>query len=364
MNYSLMFFGPYRQTLLRSVLVAIFSSSASTCLADSIIGIETISGSVSYRLGTDPDSTKCPQKGPMPGFQKEFSLNNVVALCITDDGSVIIKRCPVRGGNAKDVPIYGPVNNFSVANSCAEASPMGGDDFLPGGWDSKIPYVVSPRYTKLLNSKSQSVLFSWNAIGDDAKYKVKLFQINNQGERKLFWDNDGREYSASGNKDSIVTIPYRKDSESELKPGDYELVVASTNGTDSLMEKEPEEYPPRDGVSRRRFTLVDKAQELKIRKEVEILRKSKFPSNKRSEIDVAVFYAQNGLYANAIQELENLLELKEDGIDKPSVYYLLGNLYKKVGLNYLAAKSYSRANPDFEKLCRKFSGKKLPGCPN
>jgi hypothetical protein len=338
----------YSKTLVFSFLILIANSSTNHCFA-SQISIETVQGSFSYRLAKDPRKPGCLHK-ENPEIDDQFELSKIVALCIPSNSEILIKGCPDRNGKSISRPFSGPIE-FRIIDECGESPPLG-DEFLPGGWNSSIPYIISPRYTKILESPS---VFRWNSIGSQAKYEVRLKKIDNSGNRTLLWNKTQESLQLSN--DEVVSMSYPND-EKLLQPGDYELIIVSSN-KDSLMEQEPQTYSSPDGILGRRFTLVDKEGASKIQTGVKILKKARNSSSQ----EIANFYVKNGFYANAIQELED--DLTQNKVSQISIYQALGNLYQRIGLNSLAAKNYIRANDNesLVKLCEKFrSNKKLLDC--
>jgi hypothetical protein len=354
---SLMSSGYYRQVLLSSIFALLFVNGISYPSRASQISVDIKSGSFSYRLKKDANKERCSRDG-IQG--QTFALAEIAALCLLENSKVMLKDCPVSKTKKANIPVKGPNKNYLISKECGIASTLSGDKLMPGGWDSSIPFIVSPRYTKILDVNPE---LKWNDIGNGASYKVELYQIDSLGRRISIWNNP-QEHISNVKAGEVVIMPYPQN-EKPLEVGDYELAVTSNDGKDSAMEKESERYGPRFGISRRRFTLIDQSKASEIKDDAKALREYKHPVNQIAELDVANFYERGGFYVDAIQELEIALKVKGD--NQSAIYQELGHLYQQLGLVILAVKSYARAgdNDTLLKLCKAIPSKLTPPeeCP-
>ena len=304
-------------------------------------------GNVSISYEKFDDVKECPNQIP-PGKTVDIKLDDIARLCIRN-GNAKVTGCPNKEG-----PVPLDTDTFTT-DFCSARVTQDGDEFYPGGWDDSIPYVISPRYTKVLNSK---VILRWHHINDSAKYEVKLCRIYIIGE-DCFWKKDDQIGLVLRQEDRTIEVSYLQ---TDLAVGDYTLYVKS-GSLDSNMEKEPLDYSSRMGVSGRLFKVVSEKEAKQVKSKTSILRSSESSDPGGVEVDVARFYSDNDFYADAIQELEGLLNKKGKDVS-PSVYETLGDVYRKTGLNFLAAKNYKdgKRSEKLEKLCRRFPDKNLPGC--
>ena len=189
-----------------------------------------------------------------------------------------------------------------------ESSDFGGT--RSGGTNQIIPYIISPRQTKILNNKP---LLHWNAVPNSTSYTVRLR------------DSSGVIWEEKVNNTEIV-YPGNP----ALKPGEsYSMVVIANNKSSSQNESIP-------GLA---FSLFDfnKAQEIKAA--VEQIYQQELPEDVQS-IALVHLYRSYDLIAKAIETLEILVEQENK---TTLVYSLLGDSYRQIRLNLQAKDAYLKA---------------------
>jgi hypothetical protein len=225
----------------------------------------------------------------------------------------------------------------TVRDECPYAGPKGnGVHYRKGGYEN-IPYIISPRYTRVTTSTPQ---LRWNHIGANS-YKVALYG-GSGGEEKMIWEKNisTEEITLTDAYGiTIVQIDYPKQHggntfrplESSL---DYYLVVTASINGKNITSKEnlkPDSYLASD-----RFGLA-----LSYENHLQFGLVSNVNRIPESNDPIALVnrLAQHGMYADAIREVENLLQN-----DKcPDLYRQLGDLYLESGLNLLAKGVYKQA---------------------
>lgn len=250
----------------------------------------------------------------------------------TEPGATAAITCPDSTRQA--VSTYGTARG--IANYCRgnslNALRSGSLPPLPGGNVAQIPYIITPRYTLLLNDKPT---LRWNPIEGATSYTVRLYgrpKVNGVVGRKVqLWQTQ-----VSGTQ-----VVYA--GEQPLQPRvDYWLVVVANNGQSSEQEKCPSEvYNPqaRDGVSGCKFQLIGADEALALRVAVEESQQLDATEEEKA-IAVANEYAAYNLYAEAIATLEALVAKDST---TPVVYRTLGDFYGTTGLNLLAQQHYLKA---------------------
>lgn len=189
---------------------------------------------------------------------------------------------------------------------------MSGNSLLPntrGGNDPLIPYIISPRATKLL---SETPTLRWNPSPGSTRYSVQI-----KGE-VLIWESD---------VSATQTIYPGKP---PLEPGrTYLLIVEADNGKSSQDEDIP-------GLG---FSLLNESDAQEVQDDAEHFAELNLP-DKAKAYALAQLYAGDGLMAEAIETLEALV-----GADSQTaaVYRALGDFYLKIGLSLLAGPHYRRA---------------------
>jgi hypothetical protein len=319
-------------------------ASHSTSFAQSIVILKAKSGNITYRLKDDPQKNSCPPERVIkPGMTTNLALQDFIAVCIPPGGKAFVENCPdPKSPTGKKRP-QSFVSAYSrIAQKCAPSSGHGSGHTVLGGWDTSIPYIISPRYTKILSNKP--VFLSWNRTGENSSYEVVIKSI----EKPWSWPWT----ISSGSKNEVIKILGPE----KLEPGTYRLIVKADNGKSSDQEITEDEKIP---VSQ--FRVVSKAEENEIENEVR-----DFNNN---FLDVARIYAEKGFYLEAIQILEDMNEDKKDS----ETYLFLGSFYSAVGLSASAVKNYGLSEAIYAKeqraeICTKFNQKnpnqQLPGCPD
>jgi hypothetical protein len=166
-----------------------------------------------------------------------------------------------------------------------------------------IPYIISPRRTKVLNSLP---MLRWNAAPGASRYTVSLI-----ADEEVLWETqvEGTEVVYSG--------------ESPLESGvDYLLEIETDTGASSQDEKSPDLG----------FCLLDENEATVVREAVEQLVKLDLADETKS-FALANLYRVHDLKAEAIATLEALVKR---GSQTAAIYRTLGDLYLEVGLNSLA----------------------------
>ncbi len=182
---------------------------------------------------------------------------------------------------------------------------------LRSGISPLIPYIISPRRTKSLNSLP---MLRWNAVPGASRYTVSLIV-----DEDVLWETqvEGTEVVYSG--------------ESPLESGvDYLLMVEADTGASSLEDDSPDLG----------FSLLDENEATVVREAIEQLVKLDFADETKS-FALANLYRIHDLKAEAIATLE---VLEKRGSPVAAIYRTLGDLYWEVGLNPLASSRYLRAS--------------------
>jgi hypothetical protein len=176
-----------------------------------------------------------------------------------------------------------------------------------GSSDPLIPYIISPRATKLLTAKPR---LSWNPVPGANSYTVHI--------------------SGTDWQETVDTPELTYPGTPALQPGtDYLLVVESSNGKSSKDEGLP-------GLG---FTLLPTEVAQKIRSQEARLDALKLPSGANT-FARAQLYAGQGLYAEAIELLEKAAQQEKQ---PANIYLALGGLYQQTGLFSLAEARYMSA---------------------
>jgi hypothetical protein len=193
-------------------------------------------------------------------------------------------------------------------NSCLEASeqadcpgiiecPHRGDELA---WNTaQIPYIISPRRTKLLNNKP---MLRWNPVPGAKSYRVSV-------------EGEGVNWTTQVSNTQVVYAG------EPLKPGGYYLLIVESNtGASSLDEP----VKPR-GLH---FSLLDEDRAQRVRIAAKQIAQQKWPDQTKA-LMLTNLYIKNGLISEAIERLE---ALAAGGLETAPIYRTLGDLY----LNYLA----------------------------
>ena len=202
------------------------------------------------------------------------------------------------------------INNFCrpiPATRRSSSAPARGGDEKPG-----IPYIISPRNTRLLSEKP---VLRWNGITDVGSYTVSISDQRANGQ--VIWETEvsGTEVVYAG--------------QTPLEPGvPYLLIVKADNGSSSQKNKVPG----------RGFKLIDRNEAEGVRAAASKIEKEL--AGEAEALAIAHIYMERELRAEAIETLEKLVAKKSQ---TPGVYRLLGELYSQVGLTRLAGKRYLKA---------------------
>jgi len=190
--------------------------------------------------------------------------------------------------------------------------PPRGDDKIT--WNSApVPYIISPRDTKLLDSKP---ILRWNPVAGATSYKLSL----RENGAKLNW-----EMTVSGTE---AVYP----GEPALKPGvRYRLIVEANTGASS-------ETPVVEGHTE--FGLLDEGEVERVKSEVGAIDKQ-VPNENAQKLAIANLYLNTNLIAEAIETLENI---QKAGVETPPINRALGDMYlEKLQLVPQAEVYYSKA---------------------
>jgi hypothetical protein len=165
--------------------------------------------------------------------------------------------------------------------------------------NAQIPYIISPRRTKLLNNKPT---LRWNPVPGANSYTVSV-------------EGEDANWTTRVNDTQVI---YGGE---PLKPGGYYLLIVETNtGASSLDEP----VRPR-GLH---FSLLDEDRAKHVRAEAQQIAQHKWTDQTKA-LALANLYIKNGLISEAVEKLE---VLAEGGLETAPIYRTLGDLY----LNYLA----------------------------
>lgn len=226
-------------------------------------------------------------------------------------GSRVEVVCP--NGRTRWVVPAGTVS--AVNNGCpgtpAALKPEFGVGDLRGGRDPAIPYVISPRQDVVL---SPTPTLQWNPVAGASQYTVAL-----RTRRGTVWEVT--------TPDS--TIPYPED-QPPLSPGTrYTLVVQADTGTASTDE------PPELA-----FNLLAGDGATEAAEQIAAGQALDLPELAQTLMLVEEVYPRYQLTAAAMADLEALVS---QGFDIAQVRRLLGDIYLRSGLSWLAETNYLRA---------------------
>ncbi|MEG4454686.1 hypothetical protein [Microcoleus sp. N9_A1] len=198
-------------------------------------------------------------------------------------------------------PSENQLNSCLLANKKSDCSeslircPDRGDDKIT--WNSApIPYIISPRRTKLLDSKP---ILRWNPVAGATSYKLSL----RENGAKLNW-----EMTVSGTE---AVYP----GEPALKPGvKYRLIVEANTGVSSENAV---------GEGDIEFSLLDEKQVEAVKDAVGAIDKQ-VPNESAKKLAISSVYLNTSLIAEARDILE---KLQETGGETPPINRALGDLY-------------------------------------
>lgn len=219
---------------------------------------------------------------------------------------------------------------------CPSRPPGNGRSILPPRpVDRYIPYIISPRATRLL---SDTPTLRWNDATDASSFTVTV-----RG-RGLSWTKQfSREQVC---QDGICKVVYPGDE--PLQPGvSYKLVVeADTNRAST-----------EDTTGGLGFKLIESDRAEEVQEIARRIEEQDVPKEFKI-LALAELYADYDLTAEAIETLEGL---EQDEKIAP-VYRLLGDLYRRIGLvleaevEYLEAVELAKATENLEALAAASAG--------
>lgn len=178
-----------------------------------------------------------------------------------------------------------------------------------GGNDPSIPYILSPRSTKL---SSSTPILKWNSVAGAEKYFVSI--TGREFDWRFETDQVSMEYPGDPPLQSGVT---------------YLVKVQADNGSRSDAEGAP-------GLG---FELLSPEEISQVNMKIERI-KALGLTGKAEAFVIAQLYLGYGLRSEAIQILEE--QIKQNN-QEAAIYKMLGDIYRQVSLNLLAKESYLRA---------------------
>ena len=188
--------------------------------------------------------------------------------------------------------------------------------YRPGGSDSRVPYILYPRMTYLLQDK---LTFRWNGVEGATRYIVRLL---------------GPGGVESKTEVSSTEVVYPDDFPDDASSLDwrvkYLVTVETDNGSSSL----------EDGGGILGFELLDEYSIQKVEEEATKIADFEEWTEEERALTFADMYRRENLTAEAIATLDALVK---GGSQTAVVYRLLGDLYAEVGLNLLAEARYATA---------------------
>jgi len=197
-----------------------------------------------------------------------------------------------------------------------------------GGSDPNIPYIISPRATRLL---SNTPILRWNKVPGVSSYTVR---ISGEGV-------DWKEITG----ETSLTYPGDPALKSEVV---YLLSIVADNETKSEDEGLP-------GLG---FRLVSPSDAQRISSNINKLAAMKLPDDAYA-LAISRYFASEGLINEAIDTLESEIKINKQST---ALYLTLGELYQKIGLHMLAKESYTKAvklaekSDDIEMLATVYAG--------
>jgi hypothetical protein len=176
-----------------------------------------------------------------------------------------------------------------------------------GGTDPLIPYIISPRSTKLLDPMPT---LRWNAAPGAKTYTLRISGIDWQEQV------EATEFKYPGNP--------------ALQPGtDYLLIVEANNG----------KFSKDEGLPGLGFSLLAQEEADRVRADVARIDALNLSAD-ATAFALAQLFSGHQLYAEAIELLENSAATNDRATN---VYRALGDLYQHVGLLMQAEARYLRA---------------------
>jgi hypothetical protein len=184
------------------------------------------------------------------------------------------------------------------------------NDNLLGGTNLDIPFVTSPRRTSVLGFQ---LTLRWNPVPASTNYIVKV-----TGPEGEIWESQ-----VTGNVVEYAGAP--------LSPGrSYRVIVEAINGLSSQLDQ---------GADESDFELLQSDAVERVQQEVAAIEAQDLPPEMQA-LQLADVYIREDLLSEAIDILESIAR---SGSNNLEVYQVLGDLYRYVGLNLLAAERYEQA---------------------
>lgn len=250
-----------------------------------------------------------------PGDKLQTSQNGQIILQCADLGIKSIKA----GENQLNSCLLASDKSKSECNKNLIRCPDRGDDKI--AWNNApIPYIISPRRTKLLENKPT---LRWNPVAGATSYKLSILE----NRAKLNW-----EMTVNGTE---AVYP----GEPALKPGvKYRLIVEANTGVSS-------ESPLVEGDSE--FSLLDEKEVEAVKEAVRTI-EQQVPNAASQKLAIAQVYLSANLIAEAIETLESL---PAAGVETAPIYRTLGEMYRVRSQLMPQAEIYykraiSKAKPD------------------
>ena len=173
----------------------------------------------------------------------------------------------------------------------------------------KIPYLISPRNTKILHN--QPISLRWNPVDGASRYQVRIF-------------GPGVRWKTEVSQPRVIYSGQKS-----FKPDNrYRIIITSDKGLSSTSE-----LPTG-------FTVLSEKQSKEIQAEISQLQQINANNKSRNYLKAFAqgeIYYSYGLNHRAIEILERLIE---QGSKTRVVYQRLGEIYQEVGLNRLAEQRY------------------------
>ncbi|NJK74140.1 MAG: hypothetical protein HC942_08485 [Microcoleus sp. SU_5_6] len=308
---------------IRIAIIIALSSIAPTALAASnrISNGQIIQASPEVQLMRQDGRTIRPTAGTpiYPGDKLQTAQNGQITIQCAD---LAIKSI-APGENQLNSCLLANNNSKGCSDDLIKC-PDRGDGRIT--WNSApIPYIISPRRTKLLDSKP---ILRWSPVAGATSYKLSL----RENGAKLNW-----EMTVSGTE---VLYP----GEPPLKPGaSYKLIVETNTGISSESAV---------GEGDIEFSLLDEQEVAKVKEEVGAIERQ-VANSEAKKLAISQVYFNANLLAEAVEILEQLVQI---GVATPPIYRKLGNLYlNKLQLIPQAEFYYQKAmnaakNNDIEEL--------------
>ncbi len=181
-----------------------------------------------------------------------------------------------------------------------------------GGSALDVPYVISPRYTKLLSLGS----ISWNALHNVTGYTVYVCNFDETNCLKKYVRNPFLQLTD-------------EDKEAFEKDVNYKVTVIPDSG----------KYSVSDPGGDLGFKIVSKEEAKVIRADVSLINSINSLNDDEKAVALAEVYAANAFNQDAIKVLKNTSQHSKN----PYFNRRLGELYLKIGLNRLAEQALGHA---------------------